>query len=280
VSFFRTSIGVQLTAILGLLTMTLGGFFLFGWFSLWSIFVLLILLAATVIFGRSLWVLALILPLVLPIGFIGKVLVGRSYVYEITAAETALLALTIITLFAIAWGIIEFPRYSQLEFLLGLFVMLSVVSVFWIDDAQKYLVAVRVAAYHFLSLFLASVWLGEKRRREWAARMLPFLVAAISIQLLSVLARLGSVRQILLVRQEIETPVGAVAFVVATIALLLPLVAAQGYRVGGIERWWTWGAFALGIAAVVASIGKAAMLAMVASIGYFFWKRHPNKKER
>ncbi len=263
------------TSIFGVTFLTLGilaAFFVFGWFSVWSVLALVVLVCVVLFWGDHLWLGALLVPLSVPVGFVATLLVGRSYEYDITGVEIVLLLLSTAAMYALLWRRVQEGGHSRTEILLAAYIVLAVASLFWVQDFAKYLVAVRVAIYHFLAFFCARLFLHSPKTREWMMRTIPIVVIVISVQLLSELAHLGTIRRILMERSFIFTPVGAMAFVTATIVLLLPLVVVQYYRTTNWSRWIYFSAGVLGILAVLGSIGKAALLVMLTSLGYLFYR--------
>jgi len=260
-------------SILGITGLTLGilaVFFVFGWFNVRSVLGLTLLVGLVLLFGDHLWSAALLIPLSIPLGLATTLLIGRSYEYEITAVEIVLLLLSTGAMYALLWQRVQEGDRSRTEIWFAWCIVLAIASLLWVEDFAKYLVAVRVIIYQFLAFFCARLFLNHRSARDWVMRILPLVVAVVSLQLLFELANLGTIRRILIERSFIETPVGAMAFVVAIIVLLLPLTIVQGYRSHGIGRWWAWTASAMGVVAVLGSIGKAALLVMAISLAYLF----------
>ncbi len=248
----------------------IGGLFFFDLFSLPIILLLSLTVVVVLTAGEQLWLGALAIPLAIPIGVVTTVLVNQSYRYEMTAVEFLLLIFSVALAYALVWRVIELPSSHTIEIVMMAWLALAYASLLWIVDGQKYLVAVRVFTYHFLAFMIAVSLFSHKRARDWAMRVVVASAGVMALQLIQTLAGLGSVNKILVDRSSIVTAVGPLATVVAILVLLLPFVVIQGYRTTGIGRWVSWAVAALAGMTVVASIGKAAILIMVASLGYLF----------
>lgn len=265
----------QQTSVLSILLLTcalIGGLLFFDLLTL----PIILLLALTVMLvlgaGERLWLGVLLLPLSIPIGVVTTVLINQSYRYEITAVELLLLVLSIALVYAFLWRVVDWPASHTIEVVMLVWLGLAYMSLIWIVDGQKYLVAVRVFTYHFLAFMITATLFTHKRARQWAIPMIVLSVGVMAAQLIQTLVHLGSVSKILVDRSTILTAVGPLATVVAILVLLLPFVVIQGYRTTGASRWASWGVAVLAMVAVVASIGKAAILIMVISLGYLFTK--------
>lgn len=261
------------TSVVSIIVLTcalIAGLFFFDLFSFPIILLLALTVIAVLVAGEKLWLGVLAIPLAIPIGMVTTVLINQSYRYEITAVEVLLLLLSIALAYAFFWHVVEWPASHTIEVVMFVWLALAYTSLLWIVDGQKYLVAVRVFTYHFLAFMIAASLFTHKRAREWAIPMVVVSAGCMAAQLVQTLASLGSVSKILVDRSSIVTSVGPLATVVAILVLLLPFVVIQGYRTQGASRWLSWAVAVLSSIAVVASIGKAAILIMILSMGYLF----------
>lgn len=248
----------------------IGGLFFFDLFSLPIVLLLAMTVVVVLAAGEQLWLGVLAIPLAIPIGVVTTVLVNQSYRYEMTAVELLLLVLSVALSYALVWRVVEWPPSHTIEIVMMAWLALAYASLLWIVDGQKYLVAVRVFTYHFLAFMIAVSLFSHKRARDWAIPVVVTSVGIMAAQLVQTLSQLASVNRILVDRSSIVTAVGPLATVVAILVLLLPFVVIQGYRTTGIGRWFSWAVATLAGITVVASIGKAAILIMVVSLGYLF----------
>ena len=104
------------TSIFGVTFLTLGilaAFFVFGWFSVWSVLALVVLVCVVLFWGDHLWLGALLVPLSVPVGFVATLLVGRSYEYDITGVEIVLLLLSTAAMYALLWRRVQEGGHSR-----------------------------------------------------------------------------------------------------------------------------------------------------------------------
>ncbi len=261
----------SLLFVMGLTVLIVGTLIFFNLFTIWWVLGLTAIIIASLILADHIWVVALLIPLSVPIGRIGTVIVGQSYRYEITATETVLLIFAIALAYAIAWGTIPWHPVPTMERLWYVMLAVSYSSLLWIVDGAKYLVGVRLLTYQFIAFLIAFIVIRSARQRWASIWAITLTATVVSGQLLWTLSQYPSIQKYLIERNLVATSVGPMAFVVALIVLLLPFAIVMGYRTHGAFRALAWGAAAVGSVTVVASVGRAALLSGLLSTGYLFW---------
>ncbi|MBI5134975.1 hypothetical protein HZA86_01955 [Candidatus Uhrbacteria bacterium] len=262
----------SLLLVIGLTVFIIGVLIFFNLFTIWWVLALAGVIVVSLLLGDHLWALALLIPLSVPIGRIGTIIVGQSYRYEITATEAALLVLGAILLYAIAWGTIAWHRVPMMERLWYALLVLAYGSLLWIVDGAKYLVGVRLLTYQFLS-FLIPFTVVRSMRGRWASLWAIVISGMVmAAQLLWTLFQYPSIQKYFAQRSLVETSVGPMAFVVAIIVLLLPFAVIIGFHNHGVLRWIAWTFASIGGIAIIASVGRAALVAGFASSTFLYWQ--------
>lgn len=254
-------------------------FFLLWWMDVLSVGMLLllvVLLTAAAIIGDRLSILLPLIPLSMlipepgnfPIGFTTKLYIGRFFIYDISATEIVIVLLGFVALFALLWNRNDIPLPSALERWILAFLVLSVLSVFWVVDQGKFLVAVRLYSYHVLAFFFGVLLVRKRYELRWVMNALSATLLILAGQTLTVLAGLGSINKLLVTRNEVRTPVGFLAFALALIVLLWPMVYANARTSHGFWQVVSWLGLGLGALTVVVGLGKAALLSLLLA---FLW---------
>ena len=258
--FFTSLIAITFFAVMGL-----------GIASGWLMITLIAILVLFLLVGRHpLWLLMAI-PLVIPLGKIASIPVGSQWMYDVTATELAIIATAGVLILSILFyrtpTITSLPPLAYI--LLGLW-LFEVVSLFWIHDIATYLIAVRVLLFH-IAVFVLATLIPRSEHDIWKALWaLPALLLLISAQLIWVLSTFGGFQsQLLYGRNDVATPVGALAFVLAIIVLLVPPTIVLRLRpINPLIKIIIGCILLLAAGAAFIGLGKAALLSLAIGFTY------------
>ncbi len=243
-----------------------------------GLFILAGILFATIYFlflRKYLWFLLVVSVPSLCLGKIVDIPITANWVYEARAAEIFLL-ITAVLYFLDAFlnrKISNF-RIDFISFVLYLYALVSLSSVFYIIDFRLFVFGLKVAVYAFLAYFLARQLIDSKQKIEWFLYSLGLTMVVLSLQVFYKFYDMGFSTKFFFARNIILLPIGPIATTAAILALLVPISLAFYFQLpkARLARPLVITAVAIGVTAVFLSLGKAAIAALLIGLLYLFIK--------
>lgn len=220
------------------------------------------------------WILFLIPPTMI----LGQIftLKIRDWYYEISLPEILIIILAIFfVLQTLARRKFKALKFPLLLALLGLYIILSLLSLGWAQNISRAVIAVRILVFHFLIFFLTINLVKKTKDFHLALLSLPLTSFLVASQLIFKVASQGGFFQnYALAREVMITPVGKWVYIAAIIAQTIPLTYALLIvnRKIGLKVLLA-GQVILGLMAVGLTLGKGEIIAVACGLGYFFRKQ-------
>jgi len=182
-----------------------------------AFFSLLFLFLITYTFEKFPW--PILIPLTLIIGDIGS-LRFRGFIYEFKLVEVLIV---FIFLGWILYLIIkkEKPVINSLVWLFLIFILFSLISIFWAKEASRSVIAVRILLYHWAVFILVLNSVKDSKNFKYFLGVLPWAGFLVSFQLVYKIYELTRFELSLLERERPVTVIGAGVYVGAIIALTI-----------------------------------------------------------
>lgn len=222
-------------------------------------------------FDAHLWKALVVVPLAMVFGQVASLPI-INWSYEVTLAEIIIGA--VFTL----WAAHMLSREGRRELVvprigkhLLLLVGLIVLSGMWAGSIEKWMIALRVICFQFAMFFLTVNLINARERAVVALKwFLGFAVLA-SISILIAVIPIPYNELVTLNRAWITTPMGALSYVAALVALSAPLVMG-GYYLVNTTRWRVAVSFVyvMVVVSLLYAAGKAAMLSALAGLVVVF----------
>lgn len=234
-------------------------------------------LLIVIFFWNTPWMLVALALSSLPFGNIVSLTISKHTTFDISLVEilvflafSSLLAQTLFGRYRSFWK----ELWNDIVFkLLALYGIFSACSYFQIVDAKLFLFQSRVIFFGLMTYVVARAFFDTQEKMRWFFSGLSVVVLILAIQTFSLLAENGYSLALFYDRNFLILPVGAIAFVSAIIAVIVP--ALVGYFLSETTmstKLLSGSAIVLGFIALLLLLSKAAIGSFFLGMLYIVWK--------
>ena len=223
--------------------------------------------------NRFAWVLLVLAPLGLLLGSVLHIEIRPNWLYDMSIGEVFVMTSFLSLFLDVLFGIRSTLRISLLGWILVLYVIAALCSVFYVSDYPLFVAGMKVLVLSIMSYLSALNLFDTKSKIKTFCSSLVIFTAVLSLQIFYLFFKSGFSPAIFFDRSSIVFPFGALALVTASIAFLVPLLFSLSLHYKHTEKISFFSALVaiIGVVAVFASLGKAAALSLVIGLILLFW---------
>jgi O-antigen ligase len=216
----------------------------------------------------------LAIPGLIP-GMIFDIPVNNEWVYEASLAEIFLvIAGAVFFMDLFLRRNFEKLKFDKISFILLLFAIVSVGSFFYISNFRLFVFGLKVVIFSFLAYLLAINLLNTQTKIRYFYYGLAFTALILSGQTFYEFYQLGWSSKFFFERNNILIPIGPIALTSAMLAFMSPIMLGLYYNENKTKRegLYYYSAVTVSILAVFLTLGKGAILSLLAGLAIIFFK--------
>lgn len=242
-------------------------------FFLFSLFLILIVM----LFWDLPWIPVSIAIASFPLGNVVPIVLGKHFVIDVSLSEILIVITATILLLQTVAGR-HYPMWKKLWAdivfkLLLLYVCLSVISFVHIVDTKLFFFQSRVIIFGVLTYVITRIVFDNQEKMRWFFSGLSCALLLLAFQVLLLLVENGYSLALFYDRNHLLLPIGAIAFVSALLAVMLPTL--LGYflsETSSALRLLVGSTIVLGFTALLLMLSKAAIGSFFLGMLYIVWK--------
>lgn len=212
-----------------------------------------------------------------PLGNIIPIAFGKHFVVSVSLTEIFIVLTVIIILFQtilgghrLAWKEIWHDTVFRI---LTLYVIISALSFVQNIDIKLFFFELRVVIFWLVAYTIARIVFDNQNKMRWLFSGLSVAVFILAIQVFFLLAENGYSLALFYDRNHLLLPIGAIAFVSAILAMILPTLVGNFLSETSLGiRIFFGSAIVFGFIALLALLSKAAIGSFVLGMLYVVWK--------
>lgn len=233
-----------------------------------------VFLAYQIFHKRPVWLLIAGLPFI-AFGSIVVLEIMPGWFYEMSITEIAImLAGIVFFLDKYLSGALSEIKIGKIGWLLAAYLIWGLCSYGLIKDAHFFVGGIKLISFTGLTYVLALNIFQDRAQIKYFLYSWSATAFIISSQVIATVIGLGLTERLLADRSSILVPMGAIALASAGLALMLPVVLAYYFHLDNSNRIkpFIFIIFCLGWLAIFLTLGKGAILSLMAGMLYLFFK--------